>query len=146
MVYLTFASEFNAVHTLWNPNLGDAENVKIFAECANPAGHGHRYRVETTLAADVTAQHPVVVDRKTIGEWIDSVLAPKLEHANMDTTFGIEGFISTGENVTRAIWQLIEPQVPDGVSLIAVRVIETPKNSFVYSGERLTPPLSVPMR
>jgi 6-pyruvoyltetrahydropterin/6-carboxytetrahydropterin synthase len=145
MVYLTFVSEFNAVHRLWNSNLTEAENLEMFAECANPSGHGHLYRVEITCAADVNPARPVVLERKTISELVDSVLAPKLRDANLDTVFGVKDFVSTGENVTRAIWQSVEPHIPKDTSLVAVRVIETPKNSFAYFGESGPPRASEPM-
>jgi 6-pyruvoyl-tetrahydropterin synthase len=120
---------------LWNPALGERENVEIFAECANPAGHGHLYRVEVTCRAGVTSGRPVVLDRRAVIDLVDGVLKPKLQNANMDAVFGIENFISTGENVTRAVWRLIEPHIPANVRLVSVRLIETPKNSFVYMGE-----------
>ena len=134
MVFLTFAAEFNAVNRLWSPELDEAENVRVYAECANPAGHGHLYRVEVTLAADVDMSRPNVIDRGAITRLIETVLAPTLANANMDTTFGIDRFISTGENVTKAIWDLVGPHVPEHTTLVAVRVVETPKNSFVYYG------------
>ncbi len=136
MVYLTFVSEFNAIHRLWNSNLSEKENFEVFRECANETGHGHLYRIEITVTADVAPDKAVVLERAALRELIDTVLAPKLRHGNLDTAFGIENFISTGENVARAIWQLVEPNIPQDVSLVSVRVIETPKNSFCYFGER----------
>ncbi len=145
MVHLTFNCELNAVHRLWNPTLGERENLEIFAACANPAGHGHLYRVEITCEAHVTSERPVVLDRREIDELVHGVLIPRLQNANLDTAFGIDRFISTGENVTTAIWRLIEPHVPVHVRLVSVRVIETPKNSFAYMGEREPRADAVPM-
>ena len=103
--------------------------------CANRAGHGHRYRVETTLGAAVDRDRPTVAGRRAIRRLIDDVLAAKLDHADMNTAFGADAFISTGENVTREIWKTLEPHVPDDATLVCVRVVETPKNSFAYYGE-----------
>jgi len=135
MVYFTVAAEFNAIHRLWNEDFDEAENIRVFAECANPSGHGHRYRIEVTFASEVSAERPFVVERGTVRKLIESVLAPKLQNANLDTTFGVDGFISTGENVTKAIWKILAEHIPADVSLTAVRVIETPKNSFAYFGK-----------
>jgi 6-pyruvoyltetrahydropterin/6-carboxytetrahydropterin synthase len=145
MVYLTFAAEFNAIHKLWNSILDDAENIKMFGECANEAGHGHLYRFEITVAAEVASDKPVVLERMAIRNMIESVLAPKLRHGNMDTAFGIDNFVSTGENVAMAVWRLVGPQIPKDVSLVSVKVIETPKNSFVYFGERGPQKAWIPM-
>jgi 6-pyruvoyltetrahydropterin/6-carboxytetrahydropterin synthase len=134
MVSLTFVCEVNAVHRLWNSRLGDRENLEIFGECANPAGHGHLYRVEVTCEADVTSGRPTVLGRGAVDR-IAGVLKERLQNASMDTVFNIDDFISTGENVTREIWRLVEPHVPADARLVSVNVVETPKNSFTYAGD-----------
>ncbi|MEE9268993.1 MAG: 6-carboxytetrahydropterin synthase [Candidatus Krumholzibacteria bacterium] len=141
MVYLTFASSFNAVHRLWNRDLSEEENRAIYAECANPAGHGHQYRLEVTVAAPVGGRRPVVIARGAVQRLVDEVLKPKLHHADMNTAFGIDNFISTGENVTKLIWRLIQPEINEGITLVSVRVIETHKNSFTYRGGSEEPAL-----
>ncbi|MCZ6765340.1 MAG: 6-carboxytetrahydropterin synthase [bacterium] len=133
MVYLTFRAAFNAVHVLWSPKLNDSENLETYGECANPAGHGHRYRIEITVASAVNAARPTVITRGAIERTIQDVLRPVLANADLNTTFGHDEFISTGENVTRAVWDLVEPALTDA-RLVAVRVIETSKNSFTYFG------------
>lgn len=132
-MYLTFNAEFNAVHQLWNPELDAAHNRELFAECARR--HGHLYRVEVTVKAPVSARRPLVMDRMEITRIVDSVLTPKLADADMNTTF-VEGhFMSTGENIVREIWKLVQPQLPRDVALAAVRLVSTPNNSFAYFGE-----------
>ena len=74
MVYLTFASSFNAVHRLWNRDLSEEENRAIYAECANPAGHGHQYGLEVTVAAPVGGRRPVVIARGAVQRLVDEVL------------------------------------------------------------------------
>lgn len=133
MVYLTFRAAFNAVHVLRSPKLNDSENLEAYGECANPAGHGHRYRIEITVASAVNAARPTVITRGAIERTIQDVLDPVLANADLNTAFGRDEFISTGENVTRAVWDLVEPTFTD-VRLVAVRVIETSKNSFTYFG------------
>lgn len=135
VVYFTFVSEFNAIHRLWNADLSDAENRQLFGECANEAGHGHRYRIEITVAKHVGNGQEVVINRAAVRDLIASVLAPKFQHADLDKTFGCEGFVSTGENVTRATWRDIEANLSKDVKLSCVKLIETPKNSFSYFGE-----------
>ncbi len=133
MVYLTFRAAFNAVHVLRSPKLNDSENIEAYGECMNPAGHGHRYRIEITVASAVNAARPTVITRSAIERTIENVLRPVLANADLNTAFGRDEFISTGENVTCAVWDLVEPALADA-RLVAVRVIETPKNSFTYFG------------
>lgn len=131
-MHLTFRSEFNAIHRLWNPKLSDEENQDVFGECANPSGHGHTYGVEVTVRGDVTPARPYVTERGEIERVIREVLAPALGNANLDVAFNRPAFISTGESVAGAIWSLLEKSIP---GLVAVRVVETPKNSFVRASE-----------
>jgi 6-pyruvoyltetrahydropterin/6-carboxytetrahydropterin synthase len=134
MMYFTFVSEFNAAHTLWNADLRDEENLSVYGVCANPAGHGHLYRLEVTVAAEVSSERPRVIDKRSIRHIIDDILAPRMRYENLNTTFS-EVSVSSGENVTRAIWDLIEPELPVGVHLTRVSVLETQKNSFAYEGK-----------
>ena len=135
MVYLTFTYEFNATHRLWSNALSEQENEAIYGVCANDAGHGHRFRLEVTVRREVTPEHPVVLSRDVVRRLTDEVLAPRLAHANLNQVFGGDDFIATGENVTREIWRLLEPEVAGEAALHSVRLVETSKNSFVYYGE-----------
>jgi 6-pyruvoyltetrahydropterin/6-carboxytetrahydropterin synthase len=134
LVYLTVAGEYNAVHTLWHPDLTRDENYRAFGQCANPAGHGHRFRVELTFGAPVSADSPVVIRRETARRILDGVLAPKLQGADLNDAFGKDGLLPTGENLVQAIWRLVGDSLDDRASLVRVRIVETRKNSFTYAG------------
>jgi 6-pyruvoyltetrahydropterin/6-carboxytetrahydropterin synthase len=41
--------EFAAAHRTHAPRLSNAENLKLYGKCNNPAGHGHNYQVELDL-------------------------------------------------------------------------------------------------
>lgn len=134
MVCLTFTWRFNAVHRLWSGRLDPAGNVEVFGKCANPAGHGHQYRLEVTVSARVDEKEPVVMRRGAIRRLVADVLEPQLCHADLNSVFAIDGFIPTGEHVADEIRRLIEPALPEGVVLAQVRLVETHKNSFVSRG------------
>jgi 6-pyruvoyltetrahydropterin/6-carboxytetrahydropterin synthase len=114
-----------------NENLTEDENRGIFGKCANPSGHGHRYRIDITLAAEVSQERPCVVSRALIRKLTKEVLAPKFDHKDIGESFG-PGFISSGENIARAVWGLIQDELEEEVELVSVKVIETQKNAFVY--------------
>lgn len=137
MVYLTVAGEYNAVHVLWQAGFTREENYRTFGECANPSGHGHRFRVELTFGSRVSEANPVVIRRETARRILDGVLAPRLQGANLNEAFG-EGFLPTGENLVKAIWRLVETSLDGESSLVRVRVVETRKNSFTYAGGRIS--------
>jgi 6-pyruvoyltetrahydropterin/6-carboxytetrahydropterin synthase len=133
VLYLTCAYEFNASHKMWNPAFTDEQNRKTFGKCANPAGHGHRYRLEITFGRPVSREDPFVISGPERARLIDEVLEPRLAYADLNTAFG-EAFISSGERIAEAVWNLIERRFETEARLTAVRVIETKKNSFVYRG------------
>ena len=137
MVHLTIAREYDAAHTLWHPSFSREDNFRAFGECANPAGHGHRFRVELTFGAPVSAGRPFVIRRDAVRRIFDDLVAPRIDRTNLNTAFGPEGFLPTGENLVRAIWKIVEGSLDEDVSLIRVRVVETRKNSFSYTGGHL---------
>jgi 6-pyruvoyltetrahydropterin/6-carboxytetrahydropterin synthase len=118
---------------MWNPALTSHDNLGIFGKCANPAGHGHGYRLEVTVKARVSEGNPFVMRRREVNRIIDDVLNPKLECCDLNTVFG-HGFLSSGENIAMAVWTVIEKELPAGVALAAVKVIETNRNVFAYCG------------
>ena len=138
MVHLTVAGEYDAAHTLWQPSFSREENYRAFGECANPAGHGHRFRVELTFGAPVSAERPFVIRRDAVRRIFDDLLAPRIDRTNLNETFDPDGFLPTGENLVRAIWRIVEGSLDEEVSLIRVRVVETRKNSFSYTGGKET--------
>ena len=137
-VHLTVAGEYDAAHTLWQPSFSREENYRAFGECANPAGHGHRFRVELTFGAPVSAERPFVIRRDAVRRIFDDLLAPRIDRTNLNETFDPDGFLPTGENLVRAIWRNVEGSLDEEVSLIRVRVVETRKNSFSYTGGKET--------
>jgi len=136
LTHLTIAREYDAAHTLWHPAFTREENFRAFGECANPAGHGHRFRVELTFGARLSAERPFVIRRESVRRLFDDVLAPRIDRTNLNTAFGPNGFLPTGENLVRAIWTIVEGSLDEDVTLVRVRVVETRKNSFSYTGGR----------
>jgi 6-pyruvoyltetrahydropterin/6-carboxytetrahydropterin synthase len=123
---------FSAEHTLQSKALSGEENLRVYGKCANPTGHGHDYAIEVLVSGENLIDD-VVVGHGLLDDLVKQQLAPRLEYQNLNRTFG-ESFIPTGENLTAAVWRLLEPHLPQGLSL-AVRIVETPKNAFVFRGE-----------
>jgi 6-pyruvoyltetrahydropterin/6-carboxytetrahydropterin synthase len=116
--------------------LSEEENRRIYGKCANPTGHGHDYVIEVIVSG------PGLIDDVVVGHgWLENLaaqhLTPKFAYLNLNETFG-DAFIPTGENLTQAVWRLLNPHLPAGLSL-AVRLVETSKNAFVFRGDREQP-------
>ena len=62
MISLTRCYRFPAAHVLAIPSASDAENRRLYGKCANPAGHGHDYGVEVTIAGPLDPQTGRVID------------------------------------------------------------------------------------
>jgi len=127
---------FPAAHTLHSPSLSEEKNREVYGKCANPTGHGHDYAIEVIVSGRCLNED-VVVGHGWLSDLVGQHLVSKLMFQNLNDAFG-EGFIPTGENLAHAVWELLDSHLPAGLSL-AVRLVETPKNAFVFRGDREQP-------
>lgn len=123
---LTRAVEFSAGHRYHRPEWDKEENLRRFGKCAREPGHGHNYRVEVSVEGEVDPETGMVVD---LGE-LDGLLRERVEdpfdHAFLNELSAFEGetLVPTTENIARVVWRRVSPALPDGCSLVRVRVRE----------------------
>lgn len=132
MLTLAKSYRFSAAHTLRSPHLSEAENLTIYGKCANASGHGHDYTLEFRLSVE-RLNDDVVFGRGRLDELVATEVAPRFDRQDLNRTLGPD-FISSGESLAVAAFRLIRPHISDDIRL-EVRLIETEKNSFVYSGD-----------
>ena len=117
---------FNAAHQLYDPDLPDAENRRLFGKCANL--HGHNYVLEVVVAGEIDQGSGYVLDLKSLSDVIGRQVIQDVDHRNLNTDVPwLKGRIPTTENLARAFWERLRPELPDGL-LRSVRVWETDKN------------------
>ena len=117
---------FNAAHQLCNPDLSDEENQRLFGKCVNL--HGHNYVLEVVVAGEVDPASGYVFDLKSLSDVIGRQVIRDVDHRNLNTDVPwLKGRIPTAENLARACWERLRPELPDGL-LRSVRVWETDKN------------------
>ncbi len=135
MVYVTRRVTFNAAHRLFNPNLSDAENLKIFGKCSNPNWHGHNYVLEVVVAGEVNPETGFVLNLQDLKEIVKKYVIEEVDHKNLnlETEF-MRGKIPTTENFTIGIWNQLVEKIPSG-RLYSIRLSETENNFFEYKGE-----------
>ena len=136
MVYLTRRERFSAAHRLFNPELTDEENERIYGPCANPNWHGHNYILWVTIRGDVNPGTGYVVDLKKLSQIIQEKVIEKVDHKNINTEvdFMKDQFIST-ENLAIGIWNELKPSLLDlGAELHSVKLQETENNTVEYFG------------
>jgi 6-pyruvoyltetrahydropterin/6-carboxytetrahydropterin synthase len=117
---------FNAAHQLYDPDLSDDENRRLFGKCANI--HGHNYVLEVVVAGEVDQATGYVLDLKFLSDVIGRQVIRDVDHRNLNTDVPwLKGHVPTAENLAQAFWARLEPEFPAGL-LRTVRVWETEKN------------------
>jgi 6-pyruvoyl-tetrahydropterin synthase len=136
MVYLTRVEHFNAAHKLYNPNWNEAQNEAVFGKCANANWHGHNYELYITIKGKPSPDTGFVFDVKQLSQIINQHVIEQLDHKNLnvDVPF-MQGKLCSTENLAIAIWQQLQPHLPAGVQLHAIKLYETPRIYVEYFGE-----------
>jgi 6-pyruvoyltetrahydropterin/6-carboxytetrahydropterin synthase len=138
MVYLTRRERFSAAHRLFNPELSDEENERLYGGCANPNWHGHNYILWVTIRGEVNPVTGYLVDLKELSRIMKEQVVDKLDHRNinLEVDFMKDRFVST-ENLAIAIWEQLERPVRElGAELHSVKIRETENNSVEYFGNK----------
>ena len=131
VMYFSEKFEFAATHKLWNDAFSERENFAVFGKCANPAGHGHNYLVEVTVAAP--ADGPTL----RIGEFervVDSHLMELVDHKNLN--LDVPEFshrIATVENLAIFAWERLVGRFDPG-QLHCITVWESDRTYCTYYG------------
>ena len=136
MVYLTRVEHFNAAHKLFNPAWSRQKNEDVFGKCANENWHGHNYELYVTIKGEPDPETGFVLDVKKLSEIIRQQVLEKLDHLNLnvDVDF-MQGKMCSTENLAIAIWQQLEPYLPESVKLHCVKLFETPRIFVEYYGK-----------
>lgn len=135
MVYVTRREHFSAAHRLYNPDLSDEENFKVYGMCSNPKWHGHNYILEVVVCGEINPDTGYLLDLKLLKEIIRKNVIEKVDHKNLnlETDF-MKDIIPSSENITVAIWNELVDKIPVG-KLYSLKLYETENNYFEYRGE-----------
>ena len=116
---------FNAAHQLYDPDLSDDENRRLFGKCTNL--HGHNYVLEVVVAGEIDPASGYVLDLRSLSDIINRQVIQDVDHRNLNTDVPwLKGRVPTTENLAQAFWERLRPELPDGL-LWSVRVWETEK-------------------
>ncbi len=138
MVYLTRSEHFNAAHKLYNPNWSYEKNEEVFGKCANENWHGHNYELLVTVKGNPDKDTGFVFDVKKLSTIIKEQVIEKVDHLNLnvDVSFMKDKMCST-ENLAVAIWNELQPHMPEGVLLHCIKLCETARIYVEYFGDNV---------
>ena len=136
MISLTRCYRFPAAHVLAIRSASDAENRRLYGKCANPAGHGHDYGIEVSVAGPVDERTGRVIDPARLDALFEERIGRRLAYQMLNDVplFADRELVPTAENIARVVFEeLAGPVAAAGAARLArVRVVETRRNSFVY--------------
>ena len=123
MIQLTHQFEFSSAHRLHCESMTDEENLATFGKCNNPAGHGHNYVVEVSVAGEK------LIGVGKLAEIVNRNVIDPLDHKNLNED--IEHFSNVNpsvENICAAVFDWLKTDIEsEGNQLTEVKVFETPK-------------------
>lgn len=129
-VNVTRRYRFCAAHRLHTDQLTSEENQTIFGKCNNANGHGHNYVVLVTVKSGGNGD---VVDLEQLDRLVNDTVVRRFDHHDLNGDPDFARCTTTGENLVKLIWELLESKLPAG-RLEKVGVIETRDNYFEYAG------------
>jgi 6-pyruvoyltetrahydropterin/6-carboxytetrahydropterin synthase len=126
--------EFAAAHRLHCETLSPDENRRYFGKCNNPSGHGHNYRLRTSVVAAIQpdgSTQPVMTQVRHI---VQENIINRFDHRhlNLDTA-EFASLNPSVENIARVCHQLLDqPIAGAGGRLSSVTIWETEKTRCTY--------------
>jgi 6-pyruvoyltetrahydropterin/6-carboxytetrahydropterin synthase len=134
-ISLTRRYRFAASHRLHSAALSMAENERIYGKCNSPYGHGHNYAVEVTITGPVDTDTGMIANLRDLDPFVqrEVIEAFDYKYLNVDVP-EFQAMVPTTENVCREIYRRLTKF--SAARIERVRIEETSKNSFEYTGEQ----------
>lgn len=130
MVYVTKCFRFASAHRIYNAELSEQENYKLFGGCNRD--HGHNYKLEVTIQGTIDPQSGMVINLKDLKTWVEVELA-QLDHHHLDDVLYFQSRIQTIENIVVYLWERLSKKVPNN-TLYRIKLWETEDNYVEYFG------------
>jgi len=127
--------EFSAAHRLHVDSLSDEKNRAVFGKCNNPAGHGHNYCVEVTVAVPINdLGHLIPVEQ--LDAIVNQHAIEKLDHKHLNRDVPQFAKLNPSvEHIVQVVWDMLADRIAEIQGrLETVRVWETGKTVCTYHG------------
>ena len=125
---------FAASHRLHSQQLSEEENSRVFGKCNNPYGHGHNYVVEVSLSGEIDPVTGMIANLADLDAFVQSRVLEEFDHRSLnEDVAAFRDKVPTTENLCIEIFRRLK-SFPHA-KLERIRIEETAKNSFEYSGD-----------
>ena len=134
-ISLTRRYHFAASHRLHSTALSMAENERIYGKCNSHYGHGHNYGVEVTITGLVNPETGMIANLGDLDPFVQREVIEAFDYKYLNEDVPeFQTTVPTTENVCREIYRRLAGF--PAAKLERVRIEETSKNSFEYSGDQ----------
>lgn len=133
-VFLTYCTTFSSSHYYYVEAWSPEKNSEIFGKSANRNGHGHNYKIETTVVGPVDPATGMVLNIQSLKSIVREAL-DELDHKNLNLEIPtFKTVLPTPENLTIYLWEQLSPMIPVG-RLDSIRIFEDERLSAEYRGK-----------
>jgi 6-pyruvoyltetrahydropterin/6-carboxytetrahydropterin synthase len=112
MLLLSRTIHFNAAHRLFNPKKSEEWNRETYGHASNPAGYGHNYTLDVSVAGVPDATSSMIVNLTDLDRILKEEVDRPLDHHNLNRE--IPEFLErvpTAENLARWIWDRVSARI-----------------------------------
>ena len=126
---LSRAVGFRALHRFFRPDWSEARNREAFGPLSDAPGHSHDYRCVVTVRGPLEASRGMVMDLGLLDRILGEQVVARFDgrHINLDVPeFAYGRTLPTCEAIAAYVFPRIAAQLPAGVTLERVRILEDP--------------------
>lgn len=135
IVHLGRLYRFNAGHRLSRPDRDADWNLEVFGKCSYEGGHGHNYDLEVVISGAPDPMTGMVIPLELLDSIVNREVIEPIDHRNLNEVLDTGSTPPpTTEVLIRDIWSRLADNIPPPAKLQLLRILETEKNLFEYSG------------
>ncbi|RME30266.1 MAG: hypothetical protein D6800_02000 [Candidatus Zixiibacteriota bacterium] len=122
---------FSAARRTYSPRLSDLENKRLFGPAANPAGHGHNYRLRVTMTGEPHPAYGTIVPYKQLIK-VPPIIRKRLDHRHINKEVPeLKKQPVTSETISQYIYERLRKVLP----ITRLKLYELPWFFVEYFGD-----------